>query len=68
MGRVNTSANTVYAFVTGEQGIGFTDLNAITHNLKTKLLVAASINDLGHIVAWGKDGYSYVLCPTVHCR
>ena len=56
------------AFVTGDQGVGFTDLNAITHNIKTKLTFAVAINDLGHIVARGKDGYSYILCPTPHCR
>jgi hypothetical protein len=27
-----------------------------------------AINDLGHIIARGKDGYSYILCPTPHCK
>jgi probable HAF family extracellular repeat protein len=68
VGRADVAGGKVDAFVTGDQGAGFTDLNAITHNLPTRLITAVAINDLGHIVAWGKDGFSYVLCPTPHCR
>jgi len=68
VGLVNEKGGKVVAFVTGDQGVGFADLNTITHGLDTKLFSAVAINDLGHIVAWGKDGYSYILCPTRHCR
>jgi hypothetical protein len=56
------------AFITDDRGSGFIDLNTVTHGLGTRLISAVAINDLDHVIAWGRDGFSYLLCPTPHCK
>ncbi len=56
--------STVHAFVTGANGLGLVDLNEVA-DLPTgvTLVGATAINNLGQIVAFGSDGFSYLLSP-----
>ena len=58
------TGNAHHAFVTGEDGIGMTDLNSLVKlENGTFLSEARAINDRGQILANASDGHAYLLSP-----
>jgi hypothetical protein len=60
----NAGSPVPHSFITGANGVGITDLNAlVTLPGGVSLQWVAAINDMGQIVADASNGHSYLLSP-----